>query len=313
MKKIIVVIVVILILFIILALGIGGNYLYNLAVNPNILKDRVFNSPKNNLEPRKSSEKKKDWLENESGYTDVYIRSDDGFKLHNYKIINKYSSKKWVIIVHGYISKGVNMASYAENFYDMGYNVMIPDLRAHGESEGYYIGMGWDDRHDIINLIEYIIAEDGKAEIVLFGVSMGAATVMMVSGEKLPSNVKAVVEDCGYTSAWDQFAYQLKTLFNLPKFPMMNIVDIICKIRAGYFISDASAIKQVKKTSIPTLFIHGDSDSFVPFEMQEKLYDACSAEKEKVVIEGATHARAAYTNPELYWLSVENFLDKYVK
>ena len=154
MKKIIVVIVVILILFIILALGIGGNYLYNLAVNPNILKDRVFNSPKNNLEPRKSSEKKKDWLENESGYTDVYIRSDDGFKLHNYKIINKYSSKKWVIIVHGYISKGVNMASYAENFYDMGYNVMIPDLRAHGESEGYYIGMGWDDRNDIINLIE---------------------------------------------------------------------------------------------------------------------------------------------------------------
>ena len=69
--------------------------------------------------------------------------------------------------------------------------------------------MGWDDRNDIINLIEYIIAEDGKAEIVLFGVSMGA-TVMMVSGEKLPSNVKAVVEDCGYTSAWDQFAYQLK-------------------------------------------------------------------------------------------------------
>ena len=205
------------------------------------------------------------------------------------------------------------MAAYAENFYDMGYNVMIPDLRAHGESEGYYIGMGWDDRNDIINLIEYIIAEDGKAEIVLFGVSMGAATVMMVSGEKLPSNVKAVVEDCGYTSAWDQFAYQLKTLFNLPKFPMMNIADIICKIRAGYFISDASAIKQVKKTSIPTLFIHGDSDSFVPFEMQEKLYDACSAEKEKVVIEGATHARAAYTNPELYWLSVENFLDKYVK
>ena len=311
------VIVVILILFIILVLGIGGNYLYNLAINPSISKDKVFNSQKNHVKKEKAStdiiEKIKEWLEDEVGYSDVYISSDDGLKLHNYKIINKNVSKKWVIIVHGYTSKGFNMTSYAKNFYNMRYNIMIPDLRAHGESEGHYIGMGWDDRNDIINLIEYIIAEDGKAEIVLFGVSMGAATVMMVSGEKLPSNVKAVVEDCGYTSAWDQFAYQLKTLFNLPKFPMMNIVDIICKIRAGYFISDASAIKQVKKTSIPTLFIHGDSDSFVPFEMQEKLYDACSAEKEKVVIEGATHARAAYTNPELYWLSVENFLDKYVK
>ena len=310
------VIVVILILFIILVLGIGGNYLYNLAINPSISKDKVFNSPKNHVKKEKAStdiiEKRKEWLEDEVGYSDVYISSDDGLKLHNYKIINKYVSKKWVIIVHGYTSKGFNMTSYAKNFYNMRYNIMIPDLRAHGESEGHYIGMGWDDRNDIINLIDYILAEESDAEIVLFGVSMGAATVMMVSGEKLPSNVKAIIEDCGYTSAWEQFAYQLKTLFNLPEFPMMNIADIICKIRNGYFISDASAIKQVKKSVIPTLFIHGNCDSFVPFEMQEKLYDACKAEKEKVVIEGATHAQAAFVNPELYWLSIVNFLDKYV-
>ena len=136
---------------------------------------------------------------------------------------------------------------------------------------------------------------------------------MMVSGEELPSNVKAIVEDCGYTSAWDQFAYQLKVLFNLPEFPMMNIADIICKIRAGYFISDASAIKQVKKSVTPTLFIHGDSDSFVPFEMQEELYEACNAEKEKVVIEGAAHAKSSSTNPELYWTSIVDFLEKYVE
>ena len=310
------VIVVILILFIILVLGIGGNYLYNLAINPSISKDKVFNSQKNHVKKEKAStdiiEKIKEWLEDEVGYSDVYISSDDGLKLHNYKIINKNVSKKWVIIVHGYTSKGFNMTSYAKNFYNMRYNIMIPDLRAHGESEGHYIGMGWDDRNDIINLIDYILAEESDAEIVLFGVSMGAATVMMVSGEKLPSNVKAIIEDCGYTSAWDQFAYQLKTLFNLPEFPMMNIADIICKIRNGYFISDASAIKQVKKSVIPTLFIHGNCDSFVPFEMQEKLYDACKAEKEKVVIEGATHAQAAFVNPELYWLSIVNFLDKYV-
>lgn len=317
MKKIIMVIIVILALLCALILGIGGNYLYNLAVNPSVSKDMVFNSSKNDVAQEETSgdvtEETKNWLEDESGYSDVYITSDDGLKLHNYKIINKYTSNKWVIPVHGYTSNGVGMAFYAEKFYNMGYNVMIPDLRGHGESEGDYIGMGWDDRNDIMNLIDYIIAEDSKAEIVLFGVSMGAATVMMVSGEELPSNVKAVIEDCGYTSAWDQFAYQLKVLFNLPEFPMMNIADIICKIRAGYFISDASAIKQVKKSVTPTLFIHGDSDSFVPFEMQEELYEACNAEKEKVVIEGAAHAKASSTNPELYWTSVVDFLEKYVE
>ena len=155
MKKIIMVIIVILALLCALILGIGGNYLYNLAVNPSVSKDMVFNSSKNDVTQEETSgdvtEETKNWLEDESGYSDVYITSDDGLKLHNYKIINEYTSNKWVIPVHGYTSSGVGMAYYAEKFYNMGYNVMIPDLRGHGESEGDYIGMGWDDRNDIID------------------------------------------------------------------------------------------------------------------------------------------------------------------
>ncbi|MCQ2968945.1 MAG: alpha/beta hydrolase [Clostridium sp.] len=317
MRKIIMIIVIILVLFIILGLGIAGNYLYNLAINPNVLKDIVFNSSKNDVSQEETSgditEKTKAWLKDEVVYNHVYMISNDGLKLHNYEIINDNPSNKWAIIVHGYTSNGLDMASYAEKFYNMGYNIMIPDLRSHGESEGHYIGMGWDDRNDIINLINYLIKKDSEAEIVLFGVSMGAATVMMVSGEELPSNVKAVIEDCGYTSAWDQFTYQLKVLFNLPQFPMMNIADVICKIRAGYFISNASAIKQVEKSVTPTLFIHGDNDDFVPFEMQDELYKSCNAEKEKIIIQGAAHAKSASTNPELYWTSIADFLEKYVQ
>ncbi len=83
----------------------------------------------------------------------------------------------------------------------------MPDLRGHGQSEGNYIGMGWDERLDIVDLTKYIINNYANTEIVLFGVSIGVATVMTTSGEKLPSNVKAIIEDCGYTSAWSQFAY----------------------------------------------------------------------------------------------------------
>ena len=132
MKKIIMVIIVILALLCALILGIGGNYLYNLAVNPSVSKDMVFNSSKNDVTQEETSgyvtEETKNWLEDESGYSDVYITSDDGLKLHNYKIINEFTINKWVIRVLGYTSSGVGMAYYVEKFFNLGFNVMIPDL-----------------------------------------------------------------------------------------------------------------------------------------------------------------------------------------
>ena len=192
---------------IVISLSLVGNYFYNLALNPNTPKDIVFGTPE---EAEATSGQVLDsdisWLLNDSNYTDEYITSSDNLKLHSYQIKNQNSSDKWVITVHGYTSEGINMSTYAKQYYDNGYNVLIPDLRAHGLSEGNYIGMGWDDRLDIISWINYILAENPNAEIVLHGVSMGAATVLMTSGEEIPSNVKSIVADCGYTSVWDEFA-----------------------------------------------------------------------------------------------------------
>ena len=202
------------------------------------------------------------------------------------------------------------MASFANKFYDMGYNVLVPDLRGHGQSEGDYIGMGWHDRLDIIRWINKIIEEDKDANIILHGVSMGAATVMMTSGEELPSNVKVIIEDCGYTSVKDEFAYQLKALFKLPSFPIINVASLMCKMKAGYWFGEGSAVKQVAKSKIPTLFIHGDADDFVPYFMLDKLYYAANCTKEKLVIKGAAHARAAVVDPELYWNTIKKFIDK---
>ena len=299
---------------IVISLSLIGNYFYNLALNPTTPKDIVFGTPE---EAATTSGQVLDsdisWLLNHSNYTDEYITSSDNLKLHSYQIKNETSSDKWVITVHGYTSEGINMSSYAKKYYDNGYNVLIPDLRAHGLSEGDYIGMGWDDRLDIISWINYILTEDPNAEIVLHGVSMGAATVLMTSGEEIPSNVKAIVADCGYTSVWDEFAYQLDDLFSLPEFPILNVSSIVAKIRAGYFLGEASSIDQVKKSETPILYIHGDQDDFVPYYMMEELYNATSSEKEMLTIKGAEHAKASEVDPETYWTSVNNFINKYIK
>lgn len=298
---------------IIISLGLVGNYFYNLALNPNTPKDIVFGTPE---EAAATSGQVLDvdisWLLNDSNYTDEYITSQDGLKLHSYHVKNQSSSNKWVITVHGYTSEGINMSSYAKKYYDNGYNVLIPDLRSHGLSEGDYIGMGWDDRLDIISWINYILNEDPNADIVLHGISMGAATVLMTSGEEIPSNVKVIIADCGYTSVWDEFAYQLDDLFSLPEFPILNVSSIVSKIRAGYFLGEASSIEQVKKSKTPILYIHGDQDDFVPYYMMEELYNATSSEKEMSTIKGAEHAKASEVDPETYWTTVNNFINKYI-
>ncbi|MFR1785343.1 MAG: alpha/beta hydrolase [Ruthenibacterium lactatiformans] len=149
------------------------------------------------------------------------------------------------------------MAEYARRFYDAGFSLLLPDARGHGQSEGGYIGMGWPERRDIAALVQRVTAENGAPDIVLMGVSMGAATVMMTAGEPLPPNVRAIVEDCGYTTAWEEFRYQLKKTYGLPPFPVLYTADALLRRRAGFSLREASAAAQVAHSRTPMLFIHG--------------------------------------------------------
>lgn len=310
-KKIILTISILLLVVILGVGGLVGNYFYNLALNPFTSKDMIFgdDDDDNSLEV----EADVNWLIKDSNYIDTYITSSDNLKLHAYEVKNENKTDKWAIVVHGYTSEGKLLSSKAKHLYNMGYNVLVPDLRSHGTSEGNYIGMGWHDRLDIIDWINYIVKNNPNSEIALHGTSMGSATVLMVSGEKLPSNVKAIVADCGYTSVYDEFSYQLKQLFNLPAFPIMNFSDVVTHIRAGYCLNDASAINQVKKSTTPILYIHGDKDDFVPYYMMDELYNATNSEKEKLTIEGGEHANSDLVNPKLYWSTVNSFLEKYIE
>jgi len=310
-KKIILTISILLLVVILGVGGLVGNYFYNLALNPFTSKDMIFGDDDDDTSLEVEADV--NWLIKDSNYIDTYITSSDNLKLHAYEVKNENKTDKWAIVVHGYTSEGKLLSSKAKHLYNMGYNVLVPDLRSHGSSEGDYIGMGWHDRLDIIDWINYIVKNNPNSEIALHGTSMGSATVLMVSGEKLPSNVKAIVADCGYTSVYDEFSYQLKQLFNLPAFPIMNFSDFVTHIRAGYCLNDASAINQVKKSTTPILYIHGDKDDFVPYYMMDELYNATNSEKEKLTIEGGEHANSDLVNPKLYWSTVNSFLEKYIE
>ena len=303
----IIVLFILICIFIVTGL-VTGNFLFNLALNPKTSKSIIFKDEFDEEILLKKIENEK-WIKDNA--KELYI-SHKKINLHSYEIKNIKESKIWVIAVHGYTDSASFMVDSAKRFLSYGYNVLMPDLRAHGKSEGKYIGMGWLDRLDLIAWIDYLIATYGNIKIILYGISMGAATVMMASGENLPSNVRMVIEDCGYTSVWDEFAHELKYLFHMPTFPTLYNANFITKIRAGYSFKKASAIKQIKKFKLPILFIHGDKDNFVPFYMLDKLYNVANDKKERLVIKDAGHAEAQWINPEQYWHTVRKFIKRYI-
>ena len=247
--------------------------------------------------------------------TDITIQSNDNLTLYGayYKNEATADNHLWAIVIHGYRSDHSDMADFTQHYYENGYQVLAPDLRACGKSEGKYVGMGWLDRLDIVNWIHWIVEQDPDAKIVLHGVSMGAATVMMTSGETLPDNVKIFIEDCGYTSTWEIFASELRLRFHLPEFPLMQTASLIADNKAGYDFKEANSLSAVSHCEKPMLFIHGTADDFIPYSMMNELYEAKpGTNKEAITAEGADHAGSMYLLGEDYWTDVFDFIDKYI-
>lgn len=256
------------------------------------------------------SEKTAAWLET-AEVSEASVTSDDGLLLKGSIVRTPEKSDLWAVIIHGYTGRKEHMANYAAYYAERGFNVLLPDMRGHGESEGDYIGMGWLDRKDVLKWIDLIISEDPAAVITLHGVSMGGATVMMTAGEKLTDNVKAIVDDCGYTSVWDIFSDELNYIFGLPTFPFLNTASVIAKLRAGYTFEEASALGQVKNAKVPMMFIHGSEDNFVHTEMVYRVHEACPTDKELYVAEGAGHGGAVYVDPEVYFGKIFAFFEEH--
>lgn len=242
-------------------------------------------------------------------HSDEWLMSADGLRLHA-TWFPQGECKKIVICFHGYTSQGMKDYLGLSGYYlKNGYSMLLVDERAHGESEGKYIGFGCLDRIDALKWINWVLRKCGEdVEILLYGTSMGGATVLMMSSLELPAQVKGIVSDCAFTSPKEVFSHVLKSMYHLPAFPVMNISDFLNKRLAGYGLDECNAAREVKKAKVPILFIHGSGDTFVPYSMCETMYENCASSKKKLIIEGAAHAECYYKDTDAY----ENALTEFI-
>lgn len=256
-----------------------------------------------------------DWVAAQD-FEQLKMASRDGLELSGYYLPASKPTDKLVILTHGYLGNAKQMGLFGVYYYEeLGYNIFMPDARGHGKSEGDYYGFGWPDRLDLIDWSTKLVDKLGAdTEIVYHGLSMGGATVLMASGEEsLPSQVKAIVADSTYESVYQLFSYQMTRMFYIPAFPLLDSTSLLTKIRAGYSFREASVREEVEKTDIPILYIHGKSDTFVPVEMANDLYNHTSSKAELFLVDDANHGESFALDQDGYKNKVQHFLGNHMK
>ncbi len=257
-----------------------------------------------------------DWIDwtNNQNFETMEMASFDGLSLRGYYLEAEKPTNRTVVFAHGYLGHAFDMGLFGEYYYEqLGFNMFTPDLRGHGASGGDYYGFGWHDRLDLIDWINLIIEKQGPdSEIVLHGLSMGAATVLMASGEKLPEQVKVIIADSPYSSVYDLFAYQMNRMYHLPDKPVLPTLSILTNYWANYSLTEASALNQVKKATVPILFMTGEADTFVPTEMAKEIYEQTSSEKEFYSFPSANHGESIVLYHDEYLKKMTSFIGKYL-
>ena len=248
----------------------------------------------------------------------VEIRSHDGLGLRGRLYRVKENNDKVALLVHGYHASGMNdMARFVHMYTRLGYDFLIISQRAHEMSDGKYISFGVNEHRDGIGWCEKIRELYGNnVRIVIHGLSMGAATVLMMSGSAmLPPQVKACVADSPYDDMYLEADHVIQAKITSEKVRkvLLENMSLLTNAVIGFRLQEAAPIQSVKHARIPILFIHGTGDDFVPCEMGQRLYEACSGEKEQFLVKGAAHVCSYTEAPEEYEKHVSTFFKKYVR
>ena len=271
---------------------------------------------------RYENSKKKPYMErvfagmehaNEMDCKRVSIKSHDGLTL-SARYYDR-GADKLALLFHGYRSKAeYDFGCMLDFLFYMGYSVLLVDQRAHGMSEGKFITFGINESKDCQRWCDYAANELGARSIVLCGISMGAATVMTATASDLPKEVCAIIADCGFTSPSEIILRILRSSGKIPfsKFILRLTNALFCKPH-GFDLFSPAAADAMRKNTIPTLFIHGDEDGFVPCEMGRRNFDACAGEKEMLIIPKCDHAMSFLVDEQTVTAHVRAFLKKYGK
>ena len=243
-------------------------------------------------------------------HEDLYIQSFDNLKLHALFVPNTKEDKT-IICVHGYKAKDglYDFGQSAKFLYSTGYNILFVDNRSHGYSQGKYIGFGVLDCKDINSWVNYLTNEYKQETIVLYGISMGAASVL--NGSALVNDkVKGIVEDCGFASGYDEVKYQIKQMYHLPSFPLVQIANLELMLLAKYSLKEKEAYRSIREYKGKLLVIHGGNDHFVCTQDAYKIYENANCDKNILIVEGASHAKSYLKDTKEYEKQFKRLLDE---
>ena len=233
----------------------------------------------------------------------------DGLKLQGIYIEAPQKTNKTVILVHGISVAHINAIKYMDIFYKRGWNVLTFDHRRHGSSEGKYSTYGYYEKEDLDLWIKWVLRRNGDDSIIgLHGESMGAATVLQYAA--ISSHVSFIIADCGYSNLKELLMYRIREDAHWTVTPIYYLTSLKAWIRAKFKFGDVSPIDDIKNSTIPTLFIHGSKDTFVPCYMSEKMYEEKKGKKKLYIAKGAAHAAAIEVDRKAYERVVNEFLDE---
>lgn len=249
------------------------------------------------------------WLK-EHNARDVYIRSYDGLKLHGLWIPVK-DPKGTVLLAHGYRSTMLVDFGLAFAYYHtLGMNILVPQQRSHGESEGRYITFGVKECRDMLQWIKYHNENFGPQQLVLSGLSMGASTVLYMADMELPSNVKGIIADCGFTSPKAILDKVFRSVTHLPSGPALWAADLFARVFAGFALDEKDTRRVLSRAKLPVLLIHGTDDDFVPCYMTQQGFEACTSQKNLLLVEGAGHGTSFLFDKQSYMEKILEFLTR---
>lgn len=241
---------------------------------------------------------------------DVYMDSDDGLTLHGLWIPAE-DPKGTILFAHGYRSTYlVDFGMAMELYHNKGMNLLIPDQRCHGKSEGKYITFGVKESRDMANWISFHNVKFGQYPIILSGLSMGASTMLYLADQALPDNVKGIIADCGFTSPSAIIGSVFTAVTHLPGWLCMWSTDLFARIFAGFSLNEKDTVSILANSRYPVFMIHGMNDGFVPCEMTRKGFAACNVAKKLLLVDGADHGVSFVVDRERYTNMIEAFLEE---
>ena len=235
------------------------------------------------------------------------VTSFDGLKLTG-KYYEYAPNAPIELMFHGYRGSAErDLPGGVQRCFKLGHSVLMADQRCSGNSEGRTITFGICEHDDCLKWVDFMVQHFGpEVKIILTGISMGAATVLMASGKKLPKNVIGVLADCGYSSP-KAIIQKVIAQMGLPVKLSYPFVKFAARIYGGFDLEGFSPIEAVKNATVPIIFFHGEDDDFVPCDMSREMYALCPTRKQLVTVPGAGHGLSYPVAPEAYLTALREF------